>query len=95
MLQQCRNGLRLGGAKRFDVSSVMFLYGIFYGLFKEYGWKWDWLRRLTGVSTPVLSGHWAGTVQSDYDGAAGQAHAVEVTFGQDWTHITVRLVGLN
>lgn len=73
-----------------DFSSVMFLYGVFYGLFKEYGWKWGWLRSLTSVSTPMLEGEWIGTVQSDFEGAVGN---VTVYIGQDWTEIVIRLVG--
>lgn len=75
-----------------DVASVPVLFGMFYGLFKRAAWEWSWLRRLVGVSTPVLSGRWKGTVQSNYDGHVGQAHEVNVVIGQDWTHITVRLI---
>lgn len=78
-----------------DVTSVPVLFGMFYGLFKRMAWEWSLLRRLVGVSTPVLSGKWKGTVQSNYDGNVGQAHEVDVTIGQDWTHISVRLVAQN
>jgi hypothetical protein len=78
-----------------DVSSVVFLYGVFYTLFKKYGWKWGWLRGLTRISTPILSGEWVGIVQSNFDGAIGAEHAVTVTIGQDWTEILIRLSAPN
>ncbi len=78
-----------------DFTSVMGLYGLLYGFFKGAAWKWGWLRGLVGVSTPLLSGTWKGTVQNHYDGGAGQVHDVEVIIGQDWTHITVRLIAHN
>lgn len=74
-----------------DVSSVMFLYGIFYGFFKRLAWKWKWVRTIASVSTPMLEGEWVGTVQSDYEGVIGQAHDVTVKIGQDWTEITILL----
>ncbi len=75
-----------------DVSSVMFLYGLFYGFFKRVAWKWGWLRRLGVISTPILDGRWGGTVQSDYDGVTRSPHDVEVIIGQDWTEIIIRLL---
>jgi len=76
-----------------DVSSVPVVFGVLYAFFSRVAWKWGWLRRIVWIlSTPVLSGRWRGTVQSDFDGAVGQAHNVEVIIGQDWTHITVRLI---
>lgn len=76
-----------------DISSVMFVYGFYYGFFKQVGWKWAWLRRLGVISTPILEGTWDGTVQSDYDGENRPAHHVEVIIGQDWTDILIRLRG--
>jgi hypothetical protein len=78
-----------------DFSSVMGLYGVLYGFFKGVAWKWGWLRTLVSVSTPILAGTWSGTVQSDYDGVSRPAHDVNVVIGQDWTEITIRLIGPN
>ena len=75
-----------------DFSSVMFLYGLLYGLFRRVAWKWGWLRQLGVISTPILEGTWSGTVQSDYDGESHPAHDVEVIIGQDWTEIVIRLL---
>ena len=75
----------------FDVSSVVFVYTLYYEFFKRVGWKWAWLRRLGVISTPILEGMWGGTVQSDYDGDNRPAHNVEVIIGQDWTDILIRL----
>jgi SMODS-associating 2TM, beta-strand rich effector domain len=76
-----------------DVSSVMFVYGLYYGFFKRVGWKWAWPRTLGLISTPILEGTWSGIVQSDYDGDNRPAHNVEVIIGQDWTDILIRLRG--
>jgi len=72
-----------------DVSSVMFLYGLLYGFFNGVAWRWNWLRRIRVVSTPILEGKWQGTVKSDYPDS--EPNDAEVTIGQDWTHILVRL----
>jgi hypothetical protein len=79
-----------------DVSSVPVLFGLLYSFFSRVAWKWGWLRRAVWIlSTPVLLGSWSGTVQSNYDGTVGQSHDIEVIIGQDWTHITVRLIARN
>jgi hypothetical protein len=78
-----------------DFSSVIGLYGVFYGFFKSVAWKWGWLRGIVSVSTPMLAGTWSGSVQSDYDGVTRPAHDVKVTIGQDWTEIAIRLIGPN
>jgi len=79
-----------------DVSSTMFIYGVYYWLFKAFFWKWKWLRALGILSTPILEGRWLGQVQTAPNPAAlaGQnlvARDVEVIIGQDWTDILIRL----
>ena len=76
-----------------DFSSVMFLYGLIYEVFKRVAWKWGWLRQLGVISTPILEGTWGSTVQSDFNSESRPAHDVEVIIGQDWTDIAIRLRG--
>ncbi len=79
-----------------DVSSVPVIFGLLYAFFSRVAWKWRWLRRVVWIlSTPVLSGRWRGTAQSSYDGTVRDAHGIELLIGQDWTHITVRLIARN
>jgi len=75
-----------------DTSSAMLIYGIYFGIFKKFCWKWKWLRSIDVVSTPILEGTWTGTVQTSFPLEA-PTQDVNVTIGQDWTHILIRLHG--
>lgn len=73
-----------------DAPGTMAIYGIYYWLFKKFCWKWRWLRTVGIVSTPILEGTWAGTVQTSYAEGAPM-HSVEAVIGQDWTDILIRM----
>lgn len=74
-----------------DAPGTLALYGIYYWLFKMYGWRSKLLRRVAVISTPLLEGAWTGTTQTSHEGEAGPVKAVEVNIGQDWTDICITL----
>jgi hypothetical protein len=79
-----------------DVTSVLALYGLYYWLFKKFWWKWQWLRTVGIVSTPILEGSWAGTIQRTQPPSYSYVpddNKVVVKIGQDWNEIVVRLDG--
>lgn len=74
-----------------DVPGAFALYGLLCWWFDKRLWKMRGIRSL-GISTPVLEGHWSGTMRSSYDDFAEQ-QAVSVRIRQDWTTISICLEG--
>jgi hypothetical protein len=68
----------------------MMLYGLYHLLFKKFCWKWEWLRTVGIIATPILEGCWVGHVKTAQNPIE---HDVTVTIGQDWTEILIRLKG--
>jgi len=72
---------------------TMALYGLFYGLFDKYIWKWSVLRRLFIVRVPNLSATWHGEVRpADTPGVSSGLRItteITITIRQSWTTITI------
>jgi hypothetical protein len=75
-----------------DVTSVAALYGLLYGLFDEFWWRWPIFQWLGVVKVPVLAGRWTGYVLSSYDNH-GVPHPVNIRIEQTWTRMRISLVG--
>jgi hypothetical protein len=73
-----------------EVPGTVTLYGLLYGLFRSYLWKWKMFHTTGIVKVPDISGEWAGYVTSSFDDLA-QQHPVSVRIQQNWTHLLVRL----
>jgi hypothetical protein len=71
----------------------MALYGIFYGLFDKYIWKWNVLRRFSIVRIPNLTGTWSGEVRPvetpGISSGLRVATEITITIRQSWTTISV------
>ncbi len=72
---------------------TMALYGIFFGLFDNFIWKWSLLRRFSIVRIPCLSGTWRGEVRpSDTPGISSGLRVpteITITIRQSWTSILI------
>ncbi|MGA2269051.1 MAG: hypothetical protein ABSH44_11335 [Bryobacteraceae bacterium] len=72
---------------------TMAFYGIFYGLFEKYVWKWSLLGWLHIVRIPNLSGTWRGEVRPAETGgvSSGLATPTEITvkIQQTWTTMLI------
>lgn len=72
---------------------TMAFYGLFYGLFDKYIWKWTVLRWLRITRIPDLSGTWQGTVQPMETGGVsaglGAAAGITVSIQQTWNSLLV------
>lgn len=75
-----------------DISSVPLLYGIFYGLFDRYCWRWTIFRQAGFVKVPFLGGTWVGTARSSFD-EFHAAHEVEMRIEQNWTTMRIAFRG--
>lgn len=72
---------------------TMALYGIFYGLFDNFIWKWSLLRRFSIVRVPCLTGTWRGEVRpSETPGISSGLRVpteITITIRQSWTGILI------
>lgn len=72
----------------FDAPSVMGFYALFYSLFDSYLWRWNFLRSIRLVKTPILAGEWQGPCMSSFNNNADQ---VTLAIKQTWTAIQIVL----
>lgn len=75
-----------------DITSVPLLYGVFYGAFDKYCWRWPALRRMGIVKVPVIDGEWNGYVLSSFDEFRTQ-HNIQMRIEQRWSRIRISLEG--
>jgi hypothetical protein len=73
-----------------EVPGTATLYGLMYGIFRSYLWKWQMFQMMGIVKVADISGEWAGYVTSSFDQLA-QQHPVSVRIQQNWTHLLVQL----
>lgn len=72
----------------FDAPSVMGFYGLFYSLFNNYIWRWNFLRMIRFVRTPILDGEWRGSCVSSFNNTVQE---VALIIKQTWTSIQIVL----
>ena len=72
----------------FDAPSVMGFYALFYSLFDTYLWRWNFLRLIRLVKTPILAGKWQGSCTSSFNNST---HQVGLTIKQTWTGVQIVL----
>lgn len=80
-------------------------YALFYYLFNEFGWRWEWSRKLTGI--PDISGEWncIGTRLSSVENPDDPSSTSDtfgspewpaaVTISQSWEQISISLTSNN
>jgi hypothetical protein len=73
-----------------EVPGTVTLYGLLFGIFRSYLWKWQLFQATGIVKVPNISGDWSGYVTSSFDSLA-QQHPVRVQIQQNWTHLLVQL----
>lgn len=72
----------------FDAPSVMGFYALFYSLFDNYIWHWDFLHLIRIVKTPIIDGEWEGSCTSSFNNTT---HDVSLSIKQTWTTMQVVL----
>ena len=77
-----------------EVPGTFTIYAILFALFREYIWKFTFLRYLHMVKVPNLEGEWVGHLMSSFDGAADK-QGVTIHIKQNWTHIFIKLTAPN
>jgi SMODS-associating 2TM, beta-strand rich effector domain len=75
-----------------DITSVPLLYGLFYGAFDKYWWRWPSVRRMGIIKVPVIDGEWRGYVLSSFDEFRTQ-HEIRIRIEQRWSRIRISLDG--
>jgi hypothetical protein len=74
------------------VPSVFALYGILYGLFNKWLWKWKFLNKMGLICTPNLNGTWKMLSKSSMNNYEKEYVGI-VTINQTWTTISIYLDG--
>lgn len=67
--------------------SVAGAFALLFRLLDVVAWKWDWVRKLGVVSTPVIDGCYEGNLYSTYQ---NKSVPVRVSIDQRWTKIQIR-----
>lgn len=70
--------------------STLGLFAALFLVFDRTIWRWEWVRKLLGVKTPVLSGQWRGEVVPE-ESEPAKATSVEVDIAQHWSSMSVSL----
>ena len=73
----------------FESLSPLAAYGLFYGLFERYLWKWPLFRAIGVVTLPKMAGRWYGEQLSSYkkDGKGPTKSRVILEVEQTFSHI--------
>jgi hypothetical protein len=74
------------------VPGVFALYGILYGIFNKWLWKWKFLSKTGLICTPNLNGTWEMLSKSSMNNYEKE-YAGVVTINQTWTTISIYLDG--
>jgi hypothetical protein len=74
------------------IPSVVALYGIFYGLFNNYIWRWGFLRTIGVIKTPNLNGVWDAISKSSFNNFSKEYYG-KLEIQQTWTEISLFLDG--
>lgn len=64
---------------------------IFYGLltlFDKYLWKVHWIRKITGVNTPILEGRWIASIRSSWD-EGKNIYKAKYVVKQTWSKVSI------
>lgn len=72
-----------------ETPSPLVVFGVLFGLFDKYAWKWPMMRILGLTHAPDLSGRWEGELTSSYDPNSNTRVVLEVK--QTWTQITLKI----
>lgn len=74
------------------VPSVFALYGIFYKVFENWIWKWQWVYDCGVVNTPNLNGEWEMISKSSLHNYEREYKGI-LSITQTWTEISIHLDG--
>jgi hypothetical protein len=74
------------------VPGVFALYGILYGVFDKWLWKWEFLSKIGLISTPNLNGTWKMLSRSSMNDYEKEYEGI-ITINQTWTSISIYLDG--
>ncbi|WP_148288019.1 Cap15 family cyclic dinucleotide receptor domain-containing protein [Prochlorothrix hollandica] len=69
-----------------DAPSVMGFYGIFYKLFDEFIWSWQF-KKIRVSTIPDLQGTWVGCIHSSYNN--NTYDDIYLSINQSWTNISI------
>lgn len=72
-----------------SVPTVAAAFGLLYGALDRWAWRWQLLRKAGVISTPIVEGHYEGTLRSSWQG--GTDVPVSVGIDQTWSRLVVRL----
>lgn len=77
-----------------EAPSALFFYGLIYGVFENWLWRWDLLRKINVVKVPDLRGRWQGHAASSFDQHSQRLDAT-IEIKQSWTKISITMETAN
>lgn len=80
--------LHIGPAWLISAPSVAAAYGLLYQALERFAWRWQIIRKLGLVETPVIDGVYEGFLISSYQ---QKKVSVRLRVDQTWSRISVRL----
>lgn len=72
----------------FDSPAILGFYGMFYGIFNKWLWKYSIFRKIGLVKLPNLNGSWKGHGTSSFN-KHSEKYDATFTIEQDWSSITI------
>lgn len=71
----------------FSAPTVASTFGILYLVMDKHAWRWNILRSMGLIDTPMIEGEYVGTLESTYQ---GKSLPIVIAIDQTWNRIAIR-----
>jgi hypothetical protein len=74
----------------YGLPGIFTIYGVLYYGFRILFWRWNYIRLLFFIKTPIISGTYSGIIKSSYDNFQSEKKA-EIAIQQFWDKALIEL----